>query len=109
MILAARRFKRGKQFESGVFSAEQSWPLIYDGPKDVASLAAIPKFADLRTVVIMRSRVLCCRPVFFPWSLKFALNFDEVEEKEVRRALGIAGDCIGLCDYRPRYGRFEVV
>ena len=110
MILAARKFKFGKQFESGVFSSEISWPLGYNGPKSIGALAADQKFADWRMVVIQRSsRVLSCRPIFTEWALTFTLNYDGVEEVDVRRAMDIAGECIGLCDYRPRFGRFEVV
>ena len=110
MVMGARKFKRGKQFESGVFSVEPCWPIISNGPMtDVVALSKKPQFADMRTVVIQRSRVLCCRPRFDDWSLKFTLRYTGVEEAEVRRALEIAGEVIGLCDYRPRFGRFVVV
>jgi hypothetical protein len=66
---------------------------------------------DLQSVVIQRSRVMRSRPRFDKWELDFQiLNIDErITPNIIKSALDDAGKFIGIGDYRPRYGRFEVV
>jgi hypothetical protein len=50
------------------------------------------------------------RPIFRNWSLSATVmvNEDVVNLNEVKKALVDAGALIGLGDYRPRFGRFNV-
>jgi hypothetical protein len=50
------------------------------------------------------------RPMFREWSIEFDYAYDETEldEQSVITAAEIAGRLVGLCDYRPRFGRFDV-
>ena len=51
------------------------------------------------------------RPCFEAWELKFIVLFDDtiVEEAQIRSFLELSGRVIGLADWRPKHGRFEVV
>ena len=44
------------------------------------------------------------------WEAVFAIEFDESElpEKDLKEALVTSGTFIGLCDWRPTFGRFTV-
>jgi len=66
---------------------------------------------DVRPVVIQRNRVIKGRPKFNSWSLRFTLSFnpDRVQKKVLRQVLEEAGIAKGIGDYRPKFGRFEVV
>lgn len=75
---------------------------------------------DSRPVVVQRSRVIRSRPRFDEWSSSFKVivldtdtwidPFDKVYGggANLRDVIMAAGKYKGLCDYRPRFGRFEV-
>lgn len=50
-----------------------------------------------------------CRPKFNEWACEFtvAYNEDVLNIEEVKKAIQDAGQLIGVCDYRPRYGKFQ--
>jgi hypothetical protein len=66
---------------------------------------------DLQNVVIQRSRVVRSRPKFNKWELEFQiLCIDErVTPAIIKQILVDAGKFHGIGDYRPRFGRFEVI
>ena len=107
---AAKKKNKGKDFTAGVIS-DGNWPLIYDGPKSLAKLIADPKFRLMSMVKIGTSKVLRCRPMFKSWELEFVVNYEPsvIDESAVREAVETGGRIIGLCDWRPKYGRFEVI
>ena len=108
---AAKAKRLGKQFDRNVFVEEHMCPLIYEGPKDIVALYEDGKFIDQRMVNVRGSKVLRTRPFFDKWELKFTISFveEEVDESDVVEAADRAGTQIGLGDYTPKYGRFEVV
>lgn len=109
-INGARKLKKGKDVNAGVFAQEAYFPLEYDGPKGFEKLWEDGRFLDYRGVVINRSRCMRARPVFQTWSLIVTLFFDPeiVTESELRQSMKIGGEVIGLCERRPRCGRFFV-
>lgn len=104
----ARVQRKGKDVEAGVWCDDCE--LIYDGPRDPSELWLDKRFVDRRSVVVGRSRVIRTRPRFKKWSAVFEVNFDEltVNESDIIDAIE-AGGRKGCMDYRPKYGRFEVV
>ena len=110
LINGARRRKKGKLFECGSAVVQDWIPLKHDGPKDIEKLWEKEEFRDIRGVVIKQNRLQKCRPKFNNWSLEFdvAYHGNVLEEQDVVQALEDAGEFVGLCDYRPRFGRFEV-
>ena len=66
---------------------------------------------DIRPVVVQRSRILRARPRFDEWELEFyIINKDPqiLLRDTMRRIVEAAGKWIGLCDYRPEFGLFNV-
>lgn len=61
-------------------------------------------------VVVQRQRIVRSRPQFNSWKATFELEFDEglVKDEDLRKILELGGKTIGLGDWRPKYGRFEV-
>ena len=57
-----------------------------------------------------KSRIMRTRPKFPAWALSFELAYqDEIANRSsIEKWLTDAGQFVGLCDYRPRFGRFEV-
>lgn len=72
-----------------------------------------PDFMDMRRVVIQRSAVTRTRPAMRQgWKAKFVLmvNLPEyVPPQRLNHILQQAGRIVGLADFRPSFGRFNVI
>lgn len=109
---AAKKNKKGKDFTMAVMVLPDKIPIEYAGPRDIESLVQDMKFRDCRPVNVMRAKTMRTRPRFNNWKMKFSIEYspDVIEDADtVISALKTAGAYNGLGDYRPRYGRFEVV
>lgn len=66
---------------------------------------------DIRPVVVQRNRILRARPRFDKWMLRFkVINKDPtvILRDAFKKILVDAGKWIGLGDFRPEFGLFEV-
>lgn len=90
---------------------EDKVPLTFDGPKDPAKLFDNKRFVDMRSVKVSKGKVMRCRPIFRDWEMTFTLLFDEssLQADDLTRVVRDTGTMIGLGDYRPRFGRFDLV
>ena len=103
------KVRKGPQFLAGVTSPG-NWPLIYDGPKNIDKLYEDDRFRFRTLCKINKVPVIKVRPRFASWSLVFEVHFwdDVLSEKDVTTSVETAGRIVGLCDWRPKHGRFEV-
>ena len=110
LVVAAKKVKLGKLFTAGLL-CDGDWELEYEGPKKVESLIKDNNFRIVTSVVVQRARIMRTRPVFKVWSLSFELSYlpDVLNPEQIKTALITGGQIIGLCDWRPKYGRFELV
>lgn len=106
----ARRERRGQEVMAGVMVEPEMIPLSYDGPKMPDALFKNKTFRDVRRVVNTRASVLRCRPRFNKWGVEFDLLYDPgtINSRTLKDATEAAGRYVGLLDFRPRFGRFEV-
>jgi hypothetical protein len=109
-LAGAKTMKKGTAFKAAVLGSDPTFPLDYTGPKDPLELYETDKFVDYRGVVVQRARVFRARPRFDKWSVKVSLIVDEsiMNPKDVLTSFEAAGRMVGLGDFRPRFGRFEV-
>jgi hypothetical protein len=110
LIEGAKKSKLGKQFKSAVF-VENDPELKIDTPyKTAVDLKGDQNHRDMRSVRVSTSRVMRCRPIFRSWSCEAQITFDDeqVNAGDVERSLADSGRQVGLGDYRPKYGRFDV-
>jgi hypothetical protein len=105
----ARKSRKGKDAQCGLIS-DGNWPLIYDGPKSAEALWKDEAFRDYRGVKVSQSRIMRMRPKFPDWALEFDVMFQDevINRSDVEKWLADAGQYIGLLDFRPKFGRFEV-
>jgi hypothetical protein len=110
LINAAKKNKLGLLFKAGVF-VDGNFPVEYKGPKRINELIEDENFRDSRLVVVSKSRIVRTRPIFRDWGLKFTVSYlpEVVDGEKIKEALDVAGQMIGLLDYRPKFGRFEVL
>jgi hypothetical protein len=111
LIEGAKKSKLGKQFKSSICIMDDAL-VDYGEQLTVDELwDRADEYADVRSVRVGQSRVMRTRPIFRTWSLKFDVTFnaDLVNPEQVQTALTDAGAQVGLCEYRPKFGRFQIV
>lgn len=107
----AKKNRLGKDVQAAVFVADEVVPIKYSGPKTVDELFADPRFVLKKGVKVTTSRIIRTRPMIpTGWSVTFTVEYDEtiINEGAIRKAMIDAGALIGLCDWRPKFGRFTV-
>jgi hypothetical protein len=109
-LAGAKLQKLGTAWKRGALVMTDRVKLLYDGPKTPEALWEDTRFVDCRGVKVGTAKVMRYRPVFTEWAaeLDLAFNPEVMDGGEVRKALFDAGALIGVCEYRPRFGRFEV-
>jgi hypothetical protein len=109
-LAGAKLQKLGTAWKRGALVMTDRVKLLYDGPKTPEALWEDTRFVDCRGVKVGTAKVMRYRPVFTEWAaeLDLAVNPEVMDGGEVRKALFDAGALIGVCEYRPRFGRFEV-
>ena len=112
IIEGAKKFKKGPAAKAGVYiDGHGVFDFPHKGDKSPKALWESKKFVDRRRVTIQRNSIIRVRPRFNDWSCEFELELDEeiCNLVDVRQWLETAGNRSGLGDYRPIYGRFEVM
>lgn len=120
MTKAAANFKiTGKRgmsykelFKASVFTNPDQILHGIKAPEVLDTDADKPLYLDLRPVVVQRARVVRIRPCFKPgWRLSFEIEIidDQIFPEMVQDILTYAGKAVGIGDFRPRFGRFNVV
>ncbi len=107
---AAARRRAKSLFRSGV-SVHANAILEYEGPGDVEALRADPAFRLRVSVAVSGRRLMRTRPMFERWTTVVAVHYlaSLINRADLVDVLMIAGDQIGVGDFRPRCGRFSVV
>ncbi len=106
----AKKRKKGQQAKAGIY-CDKNFPLIYKGNKlELQKMWESGEYKFSVPVVVNRSRVIRTRPRFEEWASVIEVNFDDgmLNPSEVLDILTICGEQIGLCDWRPKFGRFAV-
>ena len=109
LVGAAKKRRRGKQVTAGVW-CEDNFPLQYEGPRAPEEIWEDPRFRLTTGVRVKQSRVMRTRPRFEKWAADITLIFNDelVNQSEVLELLRIAGEQVGIGDWRPKFGRFVV-
>lgn len=109
LVEGARLTKRGRHVERGLVPAGDGLlPLLYDGPRDLEGLYADGRFVSRMSAGVNAARVMRTRPIFPSWSLEMEAIVDpgQLDLEEISTIAEQAGSMVGICDFRPRYGRF---
>lgn len=110
IVEGGRITKQGKSVERGLLLLDDS-PLLYRGPRDLPSLWADASYRNSTIVKVNMSRVVRCRPIFREWQASFEADLDStvLDLDGLQEIVATAGRMVGLCDRRPRFGRFESI
>ena len=107
----ARKTKEGKLALSGLFVDTDADLEFEGGPMTVEELVDSEDHKLTVSVRIGQSRVMRTRPLFKDWRAMFtcSINASVATPSQLKQWLENAGKLVGVGDWRPRYGRFEVV
>lgn len=107
-LAAAKSKKLGTAFKQSVSIPEDPMLVFPQMKLSPDKLFEKSQYVDMRTVKVMRNKVMRCRPIFNEWSCEVMLFYDEtrLDEAEIEQIVEYAAQYIGVCDYRPKYGRF---
>jgi len=109
-LAGAKLQKLGTHWKRGALVMEDRIKLLHDGPMTPGDLWEAPEHVDCRGVRVGAAKLMRYRPVFREWAavLTVAVNTEVLDVKEAKKAIEDGGALIGTCEYRPRFGRFEV-
>jgi hypothetical protein len=110
MVGGGKIHKLGTAIKRACIVNEDKVALQYDGPKKPEKLFEAKAFVDMRSVKVGTAKITRCRPKFSSWGATFSVSYDEnsIQKSEIDQCLTSAGLMVGLGDYRPRFGRFQV-
>ena len=99
----AKANKKGKDIEKYVEVSDLYIPFYYG-----ENLTKSFEYRDTRIMTVMRSKILRTRPRFDQWNITFNLRYNEekIDIETIMNAMEYAGQFVGLCDSRPKYGKF---
>ena len=111
-IGGAKRTKQGQIAKASILINENPL-LIHDHPNGkktvVDDLWESPKYRDVRGVMVNRSRIMRYRPIFPVWECTFETMLSDLDVSTFKNILETAGRFIGIGDFRPKFGLFEVL
>lgn len=111
LVQGGKLQKLGTAIKRAALVQEDNVPVDYTGPRNPDALFSDRRFVDMRSVKVGTSKVMRCRPIFRDWSCSFTVLFEEtvIQRDDLVRAASDTGAMVGLGEYRPRFGRFEVM
>lgn len=106
---AARARRAGKRIKAGLM-VPVTPTIRHDGPETLDALQADGRFTLRVPVQVNGKRLMRTRPRFDVWSIDLAIHYlpGLLDPAEILDHLRVAGDTVGLGDWRPRFGRFRV-
>lgn len=104
----AKASKKGKDIEKYVNITDLYIPFDYGEKLTKEELIKRYEYRDTRPMVVSRARILRTRPRFDQWKITFNLMYDErkIDVETIINSMEYAGNYVGLCDSRPKYGKF---
>lgn len=111
IIDGAKAIKKGKDIQKYCNVIEFCVPLDYGTKKTKDEIKPDMSFRDVRAVNVQRAKVIRTRPRFNKWGITFTLAYDEtkIDLDIITSAIEYGGNYVGICDDRPKYGRYSAV
>jgi len=108
-VSGAKLSKLGTAVKRGAQVLDDKCALIYKGPREIGKLVASPEFRLMKPVKVGTSKIVRTRPMFTEWALEFTWLYapDQFDKETLVGIAETTGRLVGLCDWRPRYGKFK--
>ncbi|PZV19177.1 MAG: hypothetical protein DCF22_00485 [Leptolyngbya sp.] len=109
LVAGARKLKLGQQTQAGMF-VPSNMLLEFDG-SDLTPDQLWERDQNRLTVAvrIQRNRVMRTRFTCEEWAGNFEVEYDDstINRQQIIDLVDSSGAVVGLCDWRPRFGRFQ--
>lgn len=104
----AKANKKGKDIERYVNVTDLYIPFFYGEKLTKEELIQNYEYRDTRIMTVDRKKIMRTRPRFDQWNITFNLMYNEekIDIETIVNAMEYAGSYVGLCDSRPKYGKF---
>ncbi len=111
IINGAKNFKKGKDIQKYCEVTDLYIPFDYGENLTKEELIQNYEYRDTRPMNVQKSKIMRTRPRFDKWQISFNLMYDDkkIDLETIKNALEYAGSYVGLCDSRPKYGKFVVL
>lgn len=111
LINGAKANKKGKDIEKYVDVCDLYIPFNYGENLTKEELIQSFEYRDTRVMTVQRSKILRTRPRFDQWTITFKITYNEekIDLETIINAMEYAGNYVGLCDSRPKYGKFVAI
>lgn len=109
MTEAAKKKRKGNHAKSGIL-VEQNARLEYEGPTDPDVMWKSGDFLHKTGVKVRGSRIIRSRPIFRNWAADLSVHYlpNVLNKSDIEEFINIAGQYVGIGDWRPKFGRFTV-
>lgn len=103
--------RRGTDIEKFVNVTDLYIPFIYGENLSKEELIQDLRYRDCRIMCVKQQRIPRTRPRFDQWNITFNLMYNEekIDLDVIVNAMEYAGSYVGLCDSRPKYGKFVAI
>lgn len=111
IINGAKAYKKGKDVQKYVDVKDIYIPFDYGENLSKEELIKNNEYRDVRIMTVQRSKVTRTRPRFDQWKITFEIQYNEekIDYEDIVNAIEYAGEYVGLCDSRPKYGKFVAI
>lgn len=111
LINGGKANRKGTDIQKYVDVTDLCIPLIYGENLTKEELIKDYRYRDTRVMTVQRAKVVRTRPRFDRWEITFNLSYNEekIDLDTIIDAMEYAGNYVGLCDSRPKYGRFVAI
>ena len=108
LINGAKANRRGSDIEKYCDVTDLYIPFDYGENLTKEELVQNYEYRDTRVMTVMRNKIMRTRPRFDQWNIVFNLRYDDtkIDIDTIVNAMEYAGQYVGLCDSRPKYGKF---
>lgn len=103
--------KKGTDVEKYVNVTDLYIPFNYGENLSKEELIQDLRYRDCRIMCVKQQRIPRTRPRFDQWNITFNLMYNEekIDLDVIVNAMEYAGSYVGLCDSRPKYGKFVAI
>ena len=109
---AAKAFKQGENVKRALMFEDVTIPLMVEGrPYTADEWITDPAHIDYRPVAVQRAKTMRARPLIpVGWSVELTVELmdDVMDARQMVPIFERAGRLVGLGDWRPTYGRYEI-
>ena len=108
---AAKTERLGKLFKQAASIPDDPIFHFPDETLTPEELFTREQYVNYASVKIQHNKIFRCRPIFNEWhcAVQIVYNEELIDAGTLQNIAEYAGRFVGICDFRPKYGRFEVV